>query len=547
MAASDEVIKLLLDMGVSKDNVQAVVAKLKDLEAETTKAAVGLDKVKTSAGNSGQSLLQTGRVIQDFAQGGLGGILNNIEGLTMALGLGSGLAGILTVLGVVALTAGPAIKSFFQGIIDGSNEVPESKDKLEALNNAIKANAKELDGLKDKQVLTNTELARFNELTTKQIKLEKEAAAAKAQRKKEEDFDAQRPAGEAKHENAQAEAMKAMVGTPKGRQQEMIEETGAALLANRVRKWEAEYNALPARDEQTPEQSRRERQLAGFISKDQRGEFKGSADPLAKEYLARATAGDEKALNALMNSLPEGSTTREILRLASPRELEAQRVAKGGAEEDRAKGKAAEAAKAKQAAADEAGRLQQAELDERGRKNIKAGEAKAEIARKKAHDEIAEDVKKRGDEDLKRVYATDVDERARSRAGILAAQGGVQDKYERFHPLNAKQQQRYNANLTERDIKQRFPELAAGDRTGIANRTATEAGQAVREEIRSAQVSAIQAGFTTDQALAAGLQTTLQRLKVEEQKANVLTRDIRAMQRDTTQTRPTGAMQGRGN
>lgn len=131
MAANDEVIKLLLDLGVSKENVQQVVTKLDELKTTTTSAAAGLDKVEKSTVNTGHAMLQTGRIVQDFVQGGFGGILNNIEGFTNALGLGSGLAGLFTAVGVAAYLAMPKIKEFFGGI---SGEAAEkAKEKLKEL------------------------------------------------------------------------------------------------------------------------------------------------------------------------------------------------------------------------------------------------------------------------------------------------------------------------------------------------------------------------------------------------------------------------------
>jgi hypothetical protein len=130
---NDEVIRLLLDMGLSKDNVQNVAAALKDLEAG--KAALGVDKATKSSANMGQSLLQTGRIVQDFAQGGLGGILNNIEGFTAALGLGSGLAGLFTVIGVAAALAMPKVKEFFGGI--SGEEAEKAKEKLKEIRTEV--------------------------------------------------------------------------------------------------------------------------------------------------------------------------------------------------------------------------------------------------------------------------------------------------------------------------------------------------------------------------------------------------------------------------
>jgi hypothetical protein len=161
----------------------------RDLDTLTTKshqAAAATEKLSGGVAGTGQSLLQTGRVIQDFAQGGLGGILNNIEGLTMALGLGSGMAGILTVLGVAALTAGPAIKTAFKNLIDGSNGIPESTDKVKHLGESLKTTTERLEELRKQQSLTNTELAEFNRLTIEQVRLEKEEKAARAAKSLEE-------------------------------------------------------------------------------------------------------------------------------------------------------------------------------------------------------------------------------------------------------------------------------------------------------------------------------------------------------------------------
>ena len=535
MAANDEVIRLLLDMGVSKENVQQVVTKLDELKTSTIKAADGLDKVKTSAGNSGQSLLQTGRVIQDFAQGGLGGILNNIEGLTIALGLGSGLAGILTVLGVVALTAGPSIKSFFSTLVDGSNKVPDSVNKVAKLTDAIRDNAKELEALKDKHVLTNTELARYNELTTKQVKLEKEVTEARKQRKKEEDFDAQRPAAE-KRENAQAEAMKGMVGTPVGRQQEMVEEAGAAMLANKYKAWESEFNAMPGRDKMTREQLDRHTALTSSMSRYQRGDLKGSEDATAKAELAKATAGDPDALKRLMGALPEGSTTREILRLASPDELAAQHRAGREADADRAKGEAQKRVEKERHA-----------LDRRTEDDIKASDKAEEEhakAAKKDQDNVAADVQRRHKEGMKKVEDTDIDERAASRAGALKAQGGVFDRYGRFRKMNDQQQEAYNQRATEREIAQRFKGIPQNERQALATQTTQQAGGQVNDQVQQATVSAMHAGLNAVQATQQAMNATLQGLRQAEQRANELKRNARMMGGMTKMNQQTAANLG---
>lgn len=212
MSIDSETIKLILDMGGSSANVEEVRAKLETLDATAHKTAAATDVLKTSTINTGQAMLQSGRIIQDFAQGGIGGILNNVEGFTAALGLGSGLAGAATAVGVAFFLAYPHVKTFFQGVIDGSNKDPESADKLKKLTDALKDTSKELDELREKQSLTNTDLNRFNELTEKELDLEKKVAAAKKERKQQEELAALRPVTEEAQEKERAGELQARLG-----------------------------------------------------------------------------------------------------------------------------------------------------------------------------------------------------------------------------------------------------------------------------------------------------------------------------------------------
>ena len=175
----DEEVKLALNLANSTADVSALNTSLTVLDKNLDKAAVSTEKLGSKSVNTGQQLLQTGRVVQDFAQGGLGGILNNIEGLSVALGLGSGLAGVLTVLGVAALVAGPAIKGFFKGLIDGSNDIPKSTDHVKQLGEELKKTTDRLDELTKQQHLTNTELKEFNALSLQQEQIEKRLRASR--------------------------------------------------------------------------------------------------------------------------------------------------------------------------------------------------------------------------------------------------------------------------------------------------------------------------------------------------------------------------------
>jgi len=144
------------------------------------KLADGSEKLAASSRNMGRSMLESGRIIQDFSQGGLAGVLNNVEGLSLALGGGPGLAGVLTAVGVAAYFATPALKTLWKTVTDGANELPQSKDSVQQLNADLDTTRKRLEELRKEQVFTNKELAEYNKLVAAERTLEREAVAAKA-------------------------------------------------------------------------------------------------------------------------------------------------------------------------------------------------------------------------------------------------------------------------------------------------------------------------------------------------------------------------------
>ena len=83
-------------------------------------------------------MLQTGRIVQDFTQGGVGGILNNIEGIARALGGGAGLAGVLTVVGTAAFIARPHLMRFYESFGNRSN-LADFRTDLEKIGDVISA------------------------------------------------------------------------------------------------------------------------------------------------------------------------------------------------------------------------------------------------------------------------------------------------------------------------------------------------------------------------------------------------------------------------
>lgn len=176
MALNDETIKLILDMGSSGKNVEDVRQKLDSLG----QAVEGVDK-KARASESGmkgwtQTIIGLGRATQDFVQGGVGGILNNIEQVFSRAPV---VGAVLTGLAAVVYAAWSPVVSMFKAWWGGFNEIPGIRDKVKALTGELKETAKALDGMSEKGFLTDSELPKYLELLERQATLEKEIADQK--------------------------------------------------------------------------------------------------------------------------------------------------------------------------------------------------------------------------------------------------------------------------------------------------------------------------------------------------------------------------------
>lgn len=155
-AALGDLKKALSDVGLEEKNLKALfdqnaiaedmlvketlrLSQAKaDLKNKVEQLEQGIGKTTNKMAGFGQSALQTGRVVQDFTQGGLGGILNNIEGLSIALGGGPGLAGILTIVGVGFLLLKPQIEEVAKSLGLLTKDVDLSKSSVERLTERIK-------------------------------------------------------------------------------------------------------------------------------------------------------------------------------------------------------------------------------------------------------------------------------------------------------------------------------------------------------------------------------------------------------------------------
>jgi hypothetical protein len=305
MPGNDEIFRLLLDMGNSKENAQAVIDKIEELGRTTVKTA---EKSAKGMGDIGLATRDAGRIIQDFAQGGFAGILNNIEGFVTSLGGGAGTAGLLTLVGTGLMLVLPKLREFVGGVAEETEKVKKNLEEIEA---KVKATGEAMGKLKEAPTKGEEEEAKA--LTTM---LKQRPAAAKAE-------EALR-AGISPEEAMTAEGMTTKFGQLPSDQQLRAQAARAAVNAEGnvdPAGFQMEFERLKGeRDLQRRElmiQARRQR--AGEIV--QRAQVPGPAGEAARAQM-RAVAAAQ----------PEGAPFREMMQLVSPEELKAQRDARREAE-----------------------------------------------------------------------------------------------------------------------------------------------------------------------------------------------------------------------
>jgi hypothetical protein len=541
MGANDEVIRLLLDMGVSKDNVQEVVDKLDKLKGSTEAAA-------KSTVNLGQTALQGGRFLQDFAQGGIGGVLNNVEGLVSALGGGPGLAGIMTAVGLAAYFALPKVKAWFSALVDGSNEVPKATERLDQLKEAIGANSKALEDLKGKQVLTNKELAEFNERTERAVELQKQLGEETRKRKEAELVKELKPFGEKEAAAERAGGLQAMLGGQKAMQDEAVEAAAkgwrkafdeATDQVAKLRQKQAHGTLTPAEQQQLEAQRGKVREIQDILGPNPEG-LKGMERyrKVFREMLNRSIAtGDEQSMRHIIRFLPgpgfgPGGGIRGDMESLLP-EAMATQEAELAADAERAQGlhaagqfrrkQAAAAAKRREfiqkQIAEAARKKFEDSTDESRRRAAREREAKADEEKdshgktKAAHTQWKEA--------HKAAIETDIDERAAVMAAQMRMAGGAEDRFGRFRQLTPEQQSQELERQVNQELQRRFPGMAPMLRGGVASIIGAGANKQVDQTLKAAQGT-----ITEVQALQQMVSTLMQSIRQLQQNNRQLRRGV---------------------
>lgn len=175
-------------------NTRDLIRAIEELRAKSAAAEIAVNrggdallKTHSSAAGAGRSLLEVGRIVQDFQAAGLNGIINNFEGLAQSLGLGAGVAGAVTVLGVAFQTFWPQIQAFLQQAFD-SGPVNTYKRAIDVLAERLKTledkpiklqfEQQELDETRRKIDRMTEALKTFQELSERKTKAQSESGKA---------------------------------------------------------------------------------------------------------------------------------------------------------------------------------------------------------------------------------------------------------------------------------------------------------------------------------------------------------------------------------
>jgi hypothetical protein len=464
----------------------------------------------------GQSTLQAGRIIQDFTQGGLAGVLNNIESLVMALGGPAGLAGILTIVGVGFYVLKPKIEELMKSLLDDApvtfaDRLEEMRKRIKELEDKPHKIAIEVDELRDaKEQVEAIEagLKTIEQMRKTQAHYERESGRQIA-----ETF-AEAPGGAGAVTETVIgpiakelrEAMPGLAGALKrfaelqatipaqqraleGRRAEGIPLEEELRAEFRIQQLQEERDRLNKRIN-TLEQSAEEQatgRAGELINRAQQGT--GVVQQQAQEELARrlGQAGQPNLAAAVQLSRPGVIQTEEQI----DEKLEAGN---------------AQAKRVREAQQKRAREVEQ--LNRQGREN----QLRAADERQRQQDRLADELTRQGEQNQRaseqdaRRQEQEAQAQARKsgapyvpfaeRALVgLQAQGGVFDpRRGRVQPLNQEQQQAFVAAQAAQAVQARNPQMAPGMARDIGGRIAGMAAASLGK--RQAQLTAQGVGHT---------------------------------------------------
>jgi hypothetical protein len=161
-------------------------AEMRKLETAYRRAGAAADDASGRSGRGGvagfgNAMLTAGRMVDDFSAAGLRGIVNNFESMAMALGLGGGVAGVVTIAAVAMNLLLPRLKE-----MGGIGEVVKSRmgelaaeiEKLDGKKIKLEADTTALDGMKAELKLLQEAAENFKATISGQNKYESASGRA---------------------------------------------------------------------------------------------------------------------------------------------------------------------------------------------------------------------------------------------------------------------------------------------------------------------------------------------------------------------------------
>ena len=506
--ATDELTRATHGAAASKDK----------LAASTKKAESGLK-------GFGQTGLQTGRIVQDFAQGGIGGVLNNIEGFTQAIGLGPGAAGALTILGVAAFVAGPHLKEMAKSIGFFGEEAATGKAKVEQLK-------KKIEELESKPHKLSLDFSQINEGNRRIEQLEKRLAAFEANRQTAADADLGHAASKAVKETIGSEALQKGIaatrvaeGDVAGIDQKLLDarekaqkdieaeratEGGTvvvngvslikdkAMVEDNVKGIKAHIrNIQAAIDKQYADAAKEEAGAfaTGDIGAVARVKSRAAKHPgVFPPEFRRDLEGLASTPEQVADRKQEAKAKAETPNLIDPKAIEGRAVQQGAAV---AGPKPRTKAVVQPDGTVKVVRVDALEKERRGRGVQRQKEQLAEtVAEREA----------RQAEQAKTIDETIIPAMAAAEAGDLRAQGGGLNRFGQFKKMNAEQQRNELHHRIMNQLKMEFPSISKEDAEAQARRIGGDAVGGVGRNAAAGGAQAIAGGLNQNMAQLTGNQ-----------------------------------------
>lgn len=545
----EQLRQALANMGATAEIVDD---RLDDATEAATRTGKATKETTKSTGAAGQAFLELGRATQDFAQGGIGGVINNVERLGYNLSVVSkegmnfkemlaspaGIAGGLTLVATLIYVLGPQIAAFFASFGDGAEKVKLNIGALESLKDELSEVEEKLDKYKDATSLNNEELARANDLLARRAELEAKAAEETERRKRAEQLGELKSPEQEAQEKTQEEYLKQALGGQQGQLITGVEGSMGTAKLDFMRRQQAEIQqqleaskrlqALPggganrAQAEQTRQLEASLTAIGHAINQELVERHAQSVD-----IVARAFGGDAGALRQIQGAIgrnPQGFTPQQRNVFATKPVTEAQADSafnKAEAEFEEGQKRYEEAKKRRQAQAeaeaDSAFNKAEAEFEE-GQKRYEEAKKRRERASKDAARDAEHNAteRQRGAneasahvQDQAQTQAgtigerTPLDELARALAARLIGQG--------MSPVDAIARLRH-------ELAPRLRRLGAGPE--VASEMASQAFHDARGQIEARRTELLGAGLSHQMGGIGAVAQTVQMLDAEVRNAS---------------------------